>query len=399
MHLTHICPRFKETHGGGEPVLFHLFQRLCDLGFKNTVHTYNFPASMRPLLDTRVELKELPKIFNRSFRNVLLAGFYDLFCTSFFPTDIFKGTDVVCFHTENVIPALFFYKFFGGRKPTLYFCFQPPRFAYDTTRETARAGGPTGLLVPIFKSVYRPIDKITVRFADKIATFSNDYRRWIEAIYGVSGVSVLPPGVEKPRNIPQLPKGIATRLSKPEIKTLLFVGKLVTWKNVDRLISITSLVQKIFSNVRLLIVGDGPCMESLKRQAADMGLEDSVIFSGYVSAEKVFSYCALADLLVLLEQNASFGLSLIEANAMGLPVMAFRGGGPSDIIEEGRNGFLLPVGITNEDIAELIIGYLRDEKKIKTMCRQALAVSRKFTWRQFAGAFAEVVQGLAKKVN
>jgi len=397
MHITHICPRFKEIHGGGEPVLFNLFQELSGLGFKNTIHTYNYPDSMRPLLDSRVELKELPRVFNRSFENVLLAGFYDLFCSSFLSTLIFRDTDVVCFHTENVIPALLFYKLAGGRKPTLYFCFQPPRFAYDTTEETARAGGALGLLAPLFKSIYGPFDKITVRLADEIATFSTGYKQWIECIYNTSGVKVLPPGVEKPQRTHLLPKNITTRLSKPGSKSLLFVGKLVTWKNIDRLINVTAIVREQLPDICLLVVGDGPCTVSLKRQTTETGLEENVIFCGYVSAEEVFSYCAVADLFVLLEKNVSFGLSLIEANAMGVPVMAFQGGGPTDIIDEDRNGFLLPVDMTDERIAERIISYLNDEAKMKMMREYALEISRKFTWRRFAEEFAEVVKNLAQK--
>jgi len=143
-----------------------------------------------------------------------------------------------------------------------------------------------------------------------------------------------------------------------------------------------------------MVVGDGPCKDSLKRQTADMGLDNNVIFCGYVSAEDVFSYCEAADLFVLLEKNVSFGLSLIEANAVGLPAMAFQGGGPKDIIEEEKNGFLLPIDVTDKGIAERIIGYLSDVKKIQSMRGHAFAVSRKFTWRRFAEAFAEVVKEL-----
>ena len=106
MHLTHICPRFKEVHGGGEPVLLQLFHHLSNLGIRNTVHTYNFPASMRNLFDHRTNLKELPKIANRGFTNVLLAGFYDLFCSIFLALGIEKDTDVVCF-TPKMSSRLF----------------------------------------------------------------------------------------------------------------------------------------------------------------------------------------------------------------------------------------------------------------------------------------------------
>lgn len=396
MHLTHICPRFKEIHGGGEPVLFHLFHELCELGFKNTIYTYNYPDSMLPLLDSRVELKGLPGVFNRNFENVLFSGFYDLFCSVFLSIRALRDTDFICFHTENVIPALLSYKLIGGSKPTLYFCFQPPRFAYDTTKETARAGGTLGLLVPALKTIYKPLDRLTVRLADKVATFSTGYKRWIESIYNVSDVRILPPGVEKPQKIRPLPKNISTRLSKPGSKSLLFVGKLVTWKNIDRLIHVTAVVREQFPDICLMVVGDGPCMASLKKQTADMGLDENVIFCGYVSAQDVFSYCEAADLFVILEKNISFGLSLIEANAAGLPAMAFHGGGPNDIIEEEKNGFLLPTDMTDKGIAERITGYLSDQEKMESMRGHAISVSRKFTWRRFGEAFSEIVKELAE---
>jgi glycosyltransferase involved in cell wall biosynthesis len=394
MHLTHICPRFKEVHGGGEPVLLQLFHHLSNLGIRNTVHTYNFPASMRPLMDPRVRLKELPRIANRSFNNVLLAGFYDLFCSMFLGARVAKDTDVVCFHTENVVPALFLYNVFRDRKPVFYFCFQPPRFAYDTAEESAHAGGGLGKMLPLFKAIYRPFDKFSVRQSNKIATFSNGYKSWIESIYNVRDVAVIPPGVEIPQNNYKLPENILHALSRSKAQSLIFVGKLVTWKNVDRLLEITALINKRIPNIFLLIVGDGPCKDSLVQQAKKLGIEHNTIFCGYVAGEHVFSFCREADLLVLLEKNASFGLSLIEANATGLPVMALEGGGPSDIVQDGMNGFLVQEDVSDEQIAEIIIDYLTDEKKMQRMRKKALQISGKFTWPRFAELFAEAAGNL-----
>ncbi len=393
MHITHICPRFKEIHGGGEPVLFHLFQALGDLGVATTVHTCNCPDAMLPQFDRRTRMKSLPPIFNRTFGNVLLTGFFDLLSTCFLIAGIDPQTDVVCFHTENTIPALFLYKLLGGRKPTLYFCYQPPRFAYDTTRETARSGGILGRLVPLFKAIYKPFDRIAARQADRIATFSNGYKKWIEEIYRVRNVSVLPPGVDQPDKATP-PSFLAKKLPGPH-RVLVSVGKLVAWKNVDRLIDILILVKEKLPDVCLLIVGDGPCMPQLKRQTRELGLNNAVIFCGYVPANEVFAYCAAADILVLLEKNASFGLSLLEANATGLPVMAYAGGGPSDIIRDGENGFLLDEALTDRQIADRLCAYLDDPERIDGMCRHALSVAQRYTWKRFAELFAAVAQELA----
>jgi glycosyltransferase involved in cell wall biosynthesis len=172
------------------------------------------------------------------------------------------------------------------------------------------------------------------------------------------------------------------------------VGKLVTWKNVDRLLEITALINKRMPNIFLLIVGDGPCKDSLVQQAKKLGIEQNTIFCGYVAGEHVFSFCREADLLVLLEKNASFGLSLIEANATGLPVMALEGGGPSDIVQDGMNGFLVQEDVSDEQIAEIIIDYLTDEKKMQRMRKKALQISGKFTWPRFAELFAEAAGNL-----
>lgn len=389
--LAHVCPRFKEIHGGGEPVLLNLFRHLSDLGYENTVYTYNFPDSLRIHLDSRVILKQLPTLFNRQFKNVLFAGFYDLFCTAFFTPRIRSGVDIVCFHTENVVPSLFFYKLFNPNKKSLYFCFQPPRFAYDTAKETARAGGVAGCLLPAFITLYRPFDRMAVRKAQCVATFSNGYKQWIEDIYRVRNVKVIPPGVELPATISPIPDNIREKITDPHIKTLICVGKLVTWKNVDRLISITAGIKETFANVRLLILGDGPCMDALKEQTSRMGMQEHVVFCGYVASEDVFGYLQAADLLVLLEKNASFGLSLIEANSTKLPVMALEGGGPSDIICHGKNGFLLPVDVSDQEVVDRICRFFKDETRIKTMRAHASVVARHYTWQRFARIFSDVL--------
>lgn len=399
LHIAHICPRFKEIHGGGEPVLFHLVEELSTMGIENTIATVSLPGSMERFLDSRAHVVHMPGLFKRSFSNVLLAGFFDLFCSFFLPARIPADADVICFHTENVVPALFVYKLLGGAKPTIYFCYQPPRFAYDTTEETARSGGALGRAVPIFKSLYRPFDRFTVQSADSVATFSKGYKKWIENIYDIDGVHVLPPGVARPAEILPLPDAIRKRISNPDLRIIVFVGKLVAWKNVDRLIGLLPIMKNHLEDVRLLVVGDGPCMASLQARARELHLEKEVVFCGYVESENVFSYCEAADLMVLLERNASFGLSIIEANSVGLPVLAIEGGGPSDIIHDGANGYLMPVECSDDQLAAGIVRHLIDGRKREEMKRSAVRVSEQYTWRRFAEMFLKLSQSLTASVQ
>ena len=392
MHITHVCPRFKEVHGGGEPVLLHLFNNLVALGHGTTVHTPGIPASMAKPIDKRVEIRKLPPIFQKKFSNVLLQGFFDLFSCAFLAATIPRNTDLVCFHTETVVPALFLYKLFFRRTPCIYFCFQPPRFAYDTARETSRSGGVVGRLVPIFSILYRPLDRCAVRFAKKVLTFSTDYKRWIESIYGISDIEVLPPGVETAKDLPEILESVRHHLSQPGAKVLVFVGKLIPWKNVDRLIDITSIVKRSIPNIKCLIVGDGPCMRALVEQTNRAGMEETVIFCGYVGPKEVLAYCSAADLMVLLEHNVSFGLSLVEANACDLPAMAFEGGGPNDIIRHGETGIILPREATNAFIADQISHLLQDDARLKSMRTAAGECSKQYTWPRFAEMFVDAAK-------
>ncbi len=374
-------------------MLFNLFRNLCDMGVPTTVVTHGIPASMRRQVDRRARVREVSFTGWLKFENNLLAGFFDLITTSLLAFKIEDETDVICFHTENVVPALFFYKLLGRKRPCLYFCYQPPRFAHDTTKETARTGGFLGRFVPLFKTLYRPFDILAVKQAARVCTFSTGYAEWIASIYGIDPIDVLPPGVEVPETLPKVPSLIERKIPANS-RILLFVGKLVPWKNVDRLINVVTMIRERCPDVCLLVVGDGPSMGYLSEYTRKRNIEDRVLFCGYVSEKEVFAYYALSDILVLLEKNASFGLSIIEANAVGLPVLAIEGGGPSDIIEHGKNGFLVPPDITDRDIAGILLDFLKNTRSMETMKAHAIASSRSYTWKRFARLFMDTVSTL-----
>ncbi|MGE5815416.1 MAG: glycosyltransferase [Acidobacteriota bacterium] len=92
--------------------------------------------------------------------------------------------------------------------------------------------------------------------------------------------------------------------------------------------------------LRLRIVGDGPCRPALERQARELGLGRRVEFLGH--REDVADLLALSDLFVLPSRSEAFPNSALEAMASGLPVIASAVGGLLDLIEDGRNGLLVP---------------------------------------------------------
>jgi N-acetyl-alpha-D-glucosaminyl L-malate synthase BshA len=124
---------------------------------------------------------------------------------------------------------------------------------------------------------------------------------------------------------------------------------------------------------RLVLVGDGPERPDAQAEAERLGVADRVVFLG--KQDSVAELMACADLLLLPSQSESFGLVALEAMAAGVPVVASAVGGLPEVVEEGVNGFLRPVGDT-EAMAEAAIGLLRDPHRWASFSRAATTLAR-----------------------
>ncbi|MES2668566.1 MAG: glycosyltransferase family 4 protein [Patescibacteria group bacterium] len=136
----------------------------------------------------------------------------------------------------------------------------------------------------------------------------------------------------------------ATRaeLGLPEGKRLIIsVGRLVARKDLATLLRALALLP---GDVALVIVGDGPERESLDTLANGLGISSRVHMPGSVSHEKKFQYLSNADVYALSSLHEGFGIVIQEAMQVGLPVVATNEGGQVDLIKEGVNGYLVPVG-------------------------------------------------------
>lgn len=129
--------------------------------------------------------------------------------------------------------------------------------------------------------------------------------------------------------------------SQGKEKIILFVGRLVEKKGVRYLIEAMQWVRG-----RLIIVGDGPLQCELMRLTETMRLQDRIYFLGAKTHEELPEIFASADVFVAPSVTAKdkdkegFGLVILEAMASGLPVVASRSGGITEIIHHGENGLL-----------------------------------------------------------
>ena len=148
---------------------------------------------------------------------------------------------------------------------------------------------------------------------------------------------------------------------------LLTVAGLRREKRHDLMLQAIALLP---SNYSLTIVGLGEMEESLKRLAKELKIEHRIHFEGYQS--NPYSYMATADLFLLTSEREGFPNVLIEANTLGLPIVAFSClGGIEEIIEEGVNGFFVPfnnIEMFAKKIEESVFyGFDREKIKLKTI--------------------------------
>jgi glycosyltransferase involved in cell wall biosynthesis len=94
------------------------------------------------------------------------------------------------------------------------------------------------------------------------------------------------------------------------------------------------------ADVRLVLAGDGPLRGAVRAEAARLGVADHLELRGAVPRANIPTLLAAADLFALPSTNEAFGIVALEARAAGLPVVAMRDGGASELIEHGREGLL-----------------------------------------------------------
>jgi glycosyltransferase involved in cell wall biosynthesis len=137
--------------------------------------------------------------------------------------------------------------------------------------------------------------------------------------------------------------------------TLVFAGRLGPQKSLR--VALEALAKT--DGVDLVIAGDGAERESLERAVDELGLRDRVRFEGAQPRSRVLELFAAADASVLSSSWENFPHTVVEALAVGTPVIATATGGVAEVVRDGENGLLVPVGDVDA-LAAAIARYLAD---------------------------------------
>ena len=164
----------------------------------------------------------------------------------------------------------------------------------------------------------------------------------------------------------------------------MFCGRIEEEKGLPELFAALIMVIKKFTDVKLTLVGEGNRLKEYKSRVADLNLTDYVEFAGWKTSAEIQNLSAKSSLGVFPSRTESFGLSVVEAMAVKLPVVASRGGAIPENIEEGVTGKLVPV--KNPDaLAKAIISVLEDPTNAENRAKTARSViQKKFSWEKAA---------------
>ena len=208
--------------------------------------------------------------------------------------------------------------------------------------------------------------------------------------YGVSvPMDIIPTGIE----LDQLSggDGAAFRVRHgiaPERPTLVHVGRVAFEKNIDFLLRMLARVRARVPDVLLVICGEGPALEHLRRLSRRLGLERSVLFVGYLDRDGALLDCYRAgDAFVFASHTETQGLVLLEAMALGVPVVAAAILGTRDILDPGRGALVATLDL--EDFASKVVTLLEDRFLRERLGREAQAYAREWAARRMAERMAE----------
>lgn len=239
-----------------------------------------------------------------------------------------------------------------------------------------------------------------------VAEFSKTISRFCQAMIAPTDkVKELLLGYDSKCPVFVVPSGITLenfrqKLEEDERKTLrdrfnikdddivaLFLGRVAKEKNINEVMKYVSSRDE---KVKLLVVGDGPELDNLKKLADKMDINDKISFAGMADPSEVWKYYQLGDFFTSASTSETQGLTYIEALSSGLPLLCRQDPCLDDVVIEGENGCLF----TNED--EFYSGMDRVLEIIKTEGydrKEIGQTAEKFSRESFASSLESIYLG------
>lgn len=355
-----------EWAGGAEVYIHELAKRWVAKGDKVTLFCGNKGKNPRREFVNGVEV-------------IRRGGFYFVYLWAFFYYLLrFRGKYDVIIDCENGIP--FFTPLYAKEDKFL--------LIHHVHQEVFRKSLPKPLAflasfleTKVMPFVYKNIQIITVSDSSRQEILKHKLTN-IEPIVIYNGVNL-----EKYKPAP-----------KSQTPLILYLGRLQYYKSLNILIKVAKKVSKIMPEVAFIIAGEGEKKKDLMKFTRELNLESKIHFLGKVSEKVKIELYQKAWVFVNPSFIEGWGITTIEANACGTPVVASDVSGLRDSIQNPTNGFLIPYGDISS-FAERIFYLLRNREVRDKMSAYSIDWAKNFSWDESADKFYAVIEVYHRRKN
>ncbi|MBS4781300.1 MULTISPECIES: glycosyltransferase [Clostridium] len=175
---------------------------------------------------------------------------------------------------------------------------------------------------------------------------------------------------------------------------LIYVAEFSKRKNQKFLIeSLKGLISEGYNNVKLLLLGDGVLLDNMKQYSKTLGIEDNIIFKGYI--KEVCNYYQISDICVSSSRIEGLPFNIMEAMSTGLPVIASKIKGHIDLVNPGENGFLYEYNNINEFCNHVKVLY-NDRNLLNNMKISSHDLSKNYS---LESVFTEITRIMINEIN
>lgn len=242
------------------------------------------------------------------------------------------------------------------------------------------------------KSSKKIVEYLTKFYCDTTATelivpTNKTYCLFKENYKFEKNIHIIPTGIEVDRffkenvnkkEVDRLRKNL--NLSKRDT-VIIFVGRLAQEKNIEFLLNAEKKIINNHSNIKLLIVGDGPDKEKLEMFSRKLGIEKNVIFTGKVAWDDMPVYYQLANFFATASKTETQGLTVIEAMAAGITPVCIHDEAFLTAITDNLNGFIFD---NIDEYVEIILKLEKNKQERAKISGQARIQAEHFSSAQFA---------------